>query len=134
MFSTFQKLTKGSEPYLAFRSFDTLNIGSHEIQQFILRETRYGTKLAVQMNDSIYILPDRFSKNITTEAEVNELNTSRYNLIFQGRDEKKRNRLLIEFIEAPRRITPPTWEYPRIHWMDAQNTMGQGEDVAEYSG
>lgn len=52
-----------------------LPLGEYLVHKFALCETRYGTKLKLDLGDKYVILPNSATKGLTTPSNVAELNT-----------------------------------------------------------
>lgn len=79
-----------------FQSFKTLPQGEYIINHFSIEQTAHGKRVRVDMDDCFLFLPERFAR-VTTEAEINELNSSPKVMIYSGKDPEDQNRLVLDF-------------------------------------
>lgn len=99
--SAFKKLESACKVSVAFKSFDELEIGAYDVIQFKFMDTRFGKKVVVVCADFMVSLPERFSKAITTDEDIDELNSEKTTMIYTGRDAKRMNRINVDFQKAP---------------------------------
>lgn len=93
---------------LPFKKFDDLEVGrAYKINRFLLIHSMYGTKLAVESQDSdeygscfIICLPDRF-RIMANPTRVDQLNATKDKgyMVYGGKNPKQKNRIMIEFPE-----------------------------------
>lgn len=83
------------EPY--YKNFSDLPLGSYTVKKFHLKDSDFGMKLLVEVEDFYLTLPKRFRDKITTEAQVEEINRSRWRITFGGRDPGNFSRFKIDF-------------------------------------
>lgn len=74
-----------------FVSFENLPVGDYFVEEFALVNTKFGTRIRVDIGDKVVFLPERFSKNMTSE-KVNELNNSPKLMCYKGKDASKHNK------------------------------------------
>lgn len=77
-----------------YKNFDQLDIGEHKIKQFAIKDTQYGTRIQVTIEDFYVFLPARFSDKITSESEIDELNATPCIMIYKG---KEKNCIQLDF-------------------------------------
>lgn len=73
-----------------------LDPGRYPIQKFSIRDSKYGKRLVIEVDEGYIYLPEKMIKKFKTEAAVNKLNKERYDLVFNGKDEHA-NRLDFTF-------------------------------------
>lgn len=83
------------EPY--HKKFCDLPIGSYAVRRFLLKETPYGLRLHAEIEDFYLALPKRFSDQINTQEQVEEINRERWQLVYGGRDTTDCRKLKIDF-------------------------------------
>lgn len=85
----------------SFESFSKLTPGRHQIVHFKLMKTRYGQRVAALIGRIYYYLPNYVSEQINTPKRISELNDSRYEMVYRGRDTLHKNRILLDFVPIP---------------------------------
>lgn len=84
-FEILQEATKPAAYGYRYKKIDDLAIGvPFAIDAFRWIDTQYGERLAALVDRCLYVLPARFSKNMSAE-KVNELNCSKYSMSYHGR-------------------------------------------------
>lgn len=83
----------------SFKSFSDLTVGKYIVTSFKIFKTQYGQRVAVLIGQTYYSLPNRFNEEITSQDQVNELNSRRYEMIYLGKDRLQKNRLMLEFMD-----------------------------------
>lgn len=63
-----------------------LQPGKYVIDYFDVRETQYGKRLVIEIDQGIIFLPERMSKKISTESAIKKLNSERYDLVYEGKE------------------------------------------------
>lgn len=82
---------------VSYKKFADLPIGSYTVKKFALKETSYGIRLSVYIEDFYLTLPQRYSDKINTEAHVEEMNRTRTRLIYGGKEPGQFGILKIDF-------------------------------------
>lgn len=92
----FDDASKGVSKYI---TLDVLEIGiPYEISRFRLLDSVYGRCLIVDLAVGFWlVLPKRIGDLVTTEEQVQLLNSQHYWMIFKGRHEQYRKMAIIEF-------------------------------------
>ena len=92
----FNDASKGISKYI---SIDSLVVGvPYEILRFRLHESIYGQCLIADLTiGSWLVLPKRIGKLVTSEEQVQLLNSKGYWLVFNGRNEAYQKMAIIEF-------------------------------------
>lgn len=83
------------------KKFDDLENGIYLVDSFSMKDTKFGKRIFVNIDDFCVVLPPRFMERINKQKQIDELNAGRYNMIYQGKDATKKNLLLLSFVEAP---------------------------------
>lgn len=63
-----------------------LQPGRYEITRFEIRETQYGKRLVIEINQGMMFLPEKMMKKINSESAIKKLNNDRYDLVFEGKE------------------------------------------------
>lgn len=71
-----------------YKSFEELEQGEYEVLEFILADTKFGPKIQVLTDDFYVFLPSRFSQQINTREQIDDLNNGRCIMIFKGKSSK----------------------------------------------
>lgn len=95
IFGLLQKICENKNR--VFKNFEQLEVGEYAVEKFELVDTKFGCKLRVKTKDFYICLPDRFAEFINTEEQVNELNGNDTTMKFNGKDQKNKNKILLEF-------------------------------------
>lgn len=82
------------------KKFDELEHGVYLVDSFSMKDTKFGKRIFVNIDDFCVVLPPRFLERINKQKQVDELNAGRYNMIYQGKDPTKKNLLLLSFVVA----------------------------------
>lgn len=99
MESAFEYLQLASEDK-EYKSFSDLEIGKYRVECFKIFQSKFGQRLVVFLDEKTYVyLPQRYFEVISTNAQVMELNRSQYIMDYQGKDPKKKNRIIVDFIK-----------------------------------
>lgn len=83
--------------FLPIQSFDRLPIGTYTVRAFKLKDTKFGKRVFVDIDDFCVVLPPRFSENIHTQDQIVDLNKVKMRMIYKGKDEKKNNLVCVKF-------------------------------------
>lgn len=83
--------------FLPIQSFDNLPVGTYAVTRFRLKETKFGQRVFVEIDDFCVVLPPRFSENIYSQAQIVELNKNKMKMIFKGKYEEKNNLVCVKF-------------------------------------
>lgn len=92
-FKKLQAACKGA----TFKKFSEIAIGSYEVHQFKFVETRFGKKVVVVTDEFMCFLPERFSKAITTDDQIDALNAEKTMMSYRGRDAGRMNFVILDF-------------------------------------
>lgn len=77
---------------------------AYRVLNFTFRTTKYGQQVMVHLNDEVndeqlsVFLPQRIASTITTDEDLLALKEQNYYLLFRGRDPKRKNMALLDFI------------------------------------
>lgn len=94
-----------------YKNFGNIDIGVYKVLEFKLVETCYGTKVAVVTEEFMCFLPDRFSKSISTQEAIDELNGPPCFMKYDGKDPKRKNLIMLDFVKCPQQDAQElTWE------------------------
>lgn len=86
------------EEYKTSYSWDNLKIGEYPIDHFTIIDRFGGDKLYVVLENGYELqLPKRCFGKVNQQNQIDELNTEKNILIWNGKDPKKGNKLLIKF-------------------------------------
>lgn len=110
--NAFNKLESACRVAVSFKSFNEIEIGAYNVTEFKFMDTRFGKKIVVVTEDFMAFLPDRFSKAITTDEEIAELNSEQTIMLYGGRDAKRMNRIMVEFQKVPQE----TYQHDAQQW------------------
>lgn len=99
--SAIQLLMTSCKPKATFRRFEDIEVGVYNIEKFRFVETKFGKKLVVCTEEFMCFLPERCSKAITTDQQVNELNNGAWAMQYVGRDVLRGNAILVDIINKP---------------------------------
>lgn len=80
-----------------YKKFSDLPTGSYTVKRFHLKETNFGLRLLVEIEDFYLTLPQRFSEKINTQEQVKEINRGKWRLAYGGKDIANYNKLKIDF-------------------------------------
>lgn len=97
----FQALKNSCE--IAFRpikKFDDLAIGTYLVSSFSLKDTKYGRRIFVNIGEFCVVLPPRFMERVNKQKQIDELNASSFNMIYNGKDKDKKDLLMLKFVEV----------------------------------
>lgn len=83
------------QPY--YKNFGDLPLGSYTVKKFLLRNSKFGLKLLVEVGDFYLTLPKRFIDKINTEELVAEINKTKWQLTYGGRENGDYTPLKIDF-------------------------------------
>lgn len=121
----FNDVSKGVSKYI---TLDVLQIGiPYEITRFRLHDSMYGRCLIVDLAAGFWlVLPKRIGDLVSTEEQVNLLNSKKYWLVFKGRHEQYRKMAVIEFKTMEQYLmeqVEATEDMPLVHFAvhDMQN-------------
>lgn len=93
-----EALKSACKPAAAFKSFREIEIGVYDIEEFKFIETKYGKKLVIRTSEFLCFLPDRCSRAITTDKQLDELNTGAWALKYDGHDPRRGNCTLVDIV------------------------------------
>lgn len=127
----------------SFKKFSDLPYGSYTVKKFVLKDTNFGLRLLVLVDDFYLTLPQRFSDKISKAGQVEELNQRKFRLVYGGKDQQNFNMLKIDFnvvepapepaaAEAvPETETPiiPNYEVPPTDEETETETQGDEEII-----
>lgn len=82
------------------KKFDDLAVGTYTVDSFRLKDTKFGRRIFVNIEDFCVVLPPRFLERISTQNQIDELNSEQYKMIYAGKDKEKKNLLLLNFVEV----------------------------------
>lgn len=71
---------------------------SKNVKSFKLKNTPYGLRLHVQVDNFYLSLPPRFSDKINSDEQLAELNSNKLKMIYGGKNAEEFNMLIIDFV------------------------------------
>lgn len=71
-----------------FKNIKEFAVGEYIVEEFRLRETKFGTRVTVLIGTDHVFLPARFAKYISTQEKIDELNGSKYSMFYGGQKNK----------------------------------------------
>lgn len=74
-----------------------LNPGRYEIRKFFFRDSQFGKRLVIEIDQGFIFLPEKMLKKINSEKAVDKLNKDHYDLVYEGQDDHSPNRLNFTF-------------------------------------
>lgn len=80
------------------KKFDNLAPGEYLVKSFKLKETNFGLKLYVQINDYYLVLPQRYADKINSDEQLKEINEKKYKMVYKGKNKDEFNKLMIDFV------------------------------------
>lgn len=97
----FQALKDSCEiKFRPIKPFDDLKVGTYSVDSFSMKNTRYGKRIFVNIEDFCVVLPPRFMERINKPQQIDNLNAEHYNMIYRGKDKNQKDLLLLSFVEA----------------------------------
>lgn len=79
------------------KKFENLDHGTYLVKSFKLKDTPYGLRLFVQIDDFYLILPPRYTDKINSDEQLKELNDGKFKMIYRGKNKDEFNKLMIDF-------------------------------------
>lgn len=79
------------------KKFENLDRGTYLVKSFELKETPFGLRLFVKIDDFGLILPPRYSDKINSDEQLKELNDGKFKMIYRGKNKDEYNKLMIDF-------------------------------------
>lgn len=79
------------------KKFENLDRGTYLVKSFDLKDTPFGIRLFVKIDDFNIILPQRYSDKINSDDQLKELNDGKYKMIYRGKNKDEYNKLMIDF-------------------------------------
>lgn len=79
------------------KRFDDLAVGTYIVKSFKTKNTMYGLRVLVEIDDFHLSLPPRFSDKINSEEQIEELNAKKWKMIYGGKDVAEFNKLILDF-------------------------------------
>lgn len=80
------------------KRFDDLENGEYVVKLFKLKETPFGLRVLVQINNFYLSLPPRFSDKINSVDQIAELNTKKFKMVYGGKNAEEFNKLILDFV------------------------------------
>lgn len=90
-------LKKACSAQTKFKTFSDIQPGVYDIDRFEFCNTVYGNRVAIWITGFRMFLPTRFNASISSAEQVNTLNLRKYVLIYNGRDDHRGNRIMLDF-------------------------------------
>lgn len=81
------------------KRFDDLENGEYIVKSFNLKDTPYGLRVFVEVENFYLTLPPRFSDKINSAEQIAELNAKHFKMVYGGKNAAEFNRLIIDFVE-----------------------------------
>lgn len=81
----------------AVKKFDNLVIGDYLVKSFQLKDTKFGLRVFVEIDDFYLILPARFSDKINSKEQLEELNDQKWKMEYRGKNKDEFGKLMIDF-------------------------------------
>lgn len=88
------------------KKFDNLNLGEYVVKSFKLKETNFGLRVFVEVDNFYLTLPPRFSDKINSAEQIAELNEKKFKMIYGGKDVDEFNKLIIDFVQLKQSEDP----------------------------
>lgn len=79
------------------KKFDSLEIGEYIVKSFKLKETNFGLRVYVEIDNFYLSLPPRFSDKINSAEQIDEINEKKFKMIYGGKNPEEFNKLIIDF-------------------------------------
>lgn len=79
------------------KKFDDLTQGTYLVKSFKLKDTTFGLRLYVQIDDFYLVLPPRYTDKINSDEQLQELNGGKFKMIYHGKNKDEYNKLMIDF-------------------------------------
>lgn len=80
------------------KKFDDLENGEYIVKSFKLKDTPYGLRVLVEVDNFYLTLPPRFSDKINSAEQIAELNAKNFKMVYGGKNAEEFNRLIIDFV------------------------------------
>lgn len=80
------------------KRFDDLENGEYIVKSFKLKDTPYGLRVHVEIDNFYLSLPPRFSDKINSVEQIAQLNAKKFKMIYGGKNAEEFNRLIIDFL------------------------------------
>lgn len=80
------------------KKFDDLSIGEYFVKSFKLKETQFGLRVYVEIDDFYLVLPARFSDKVNSVEQLEEINENKFKMIYKGKNKDEYNKLMIDFV------------------------------------
>lgn len=80
------------------KRFDDLAVGTYIVKSFKMKNTMYGLRVLVEIDNFHLSLPPRFSDKINSEEQIEELNVKKWKMVYGGKDAEEFNKLILDFI------------------------------------
>lgn len=80
------------------KKFDNLSTGEYMVKSFKLKETQFGLRVYVEVDDFYLVLPARFFDKINSVQQLDELNENKFKMVYNGKNKDEFNKLMIDFI------------------------------------
>lgn len=79
------------------KKFDSLEVGEYIVKSFKLKETNFGLRVYVEIDDFYLSLPPRFSDKINSAEQIDDINDKKFKMIYKGKNPEEFNKLMIDF-------------------------------------
>lgn len=79
------------------KRFDDLQVGTYIVKSFQLKETTFGLRVVVEIDNFYLTLPPRFSDKMNSEEQILELNAKKWTMVYGGKNASEFNKLIIDF-------------------------------------
>lgn len=86
-----------SSPASSYVRMSDLAPGRYPIRKFSLRDSQYGKRLVIEIEQGFMYLPEKMYKKFNTEKAINKLNKEQYDLVYEGKSDRAPNRLMFTF-------------------------------------
>lgn len=80
------------------KRFDDLENGEYVVKSFKLKETPFGLRVFVEINNFYLSLPPRFSDKINSVDQIAELNVKKFKMVYGGKNAEEFNKLILDFV------------------------------------
>lgn len=102
------------------KKFDHLQIGEYIVKSFKLKETTFGLRVFVEIDDFYLCLPPRFSDKINSSEQIDELNGKKFKMVYGGKNVDEFNKLIIDF--------KPVREIQEAQELEIETTDGSSDE------
>lgn len=77
------------------------------MKSFKLKDTQFGLRVYVEIDDFYLVLPARFSDKINSAEQLAEINENKVKMIYNGKNKDEFNKLMIDFVQLKEDAAKP---------------------------